>query len=163
MKRILCLYYSRTGMTRAAMEKIAEQLDGELVELKDGKKRGGALGFVVSGLDAMKKTPEQLLPFQTEQPLGAYDHVILGTPVWAGRCSSVVRTFLKDHGRELKNAAYVVTRSSEGKFEEVYDQMDLYVPRGHRAAVSLRADSVGYSFWQEEFLRQVREFLAAKR
>jgi len=37
--------------------------------------------------------------------------------------------------------------------------MDLYVPAGHRAAVSLRNGSVGYSFWLEEFLRQAREFL----
>ena len=38
--------------------------------------------------------------------------------------------------------------------------MDLYVPGTRRAAVSLRSGSVGYDFWQEEFLRQVKEFLA---
>ena len=163
MSDILCIYYSRTGHTKKAMEEIAEALGAETVEIRDAVERGGFKGALRCGLDAMRKTTQPLSHYETEQPLGKYRLVIVGTPVWAGRCSSVVRTFLKDHGRELKNAAYVVTRSSEGKFEEVYDQMDLYVPRGHRAAVSLRADSVGYSFWQEEFLRQVREFLAAKR
>ena len=163
MNDILCIYYSRTGHTKKAMEEIAEALGAETVEIRDAVERGGFKGALHCGLDAMRKTTQPLSHYETEQPLGKYRLVIVGTPVWAGRCSSVVRTFLKEHGRELKNAAYVVTRSSEGKFEEVYDQMDLYVPRGHRAAVSLRADSVGYSFWQEEFLRQVREFLAAKR
>ena len=163
MSDILCIYYSRTGHTKKAMEEIAQALGAETVEIRDAVERGGFKGALRCGLDAMRKTTQPLSHYETEQPLGKYRLVIVGTPVWAGRCSSVVRTFLKDHGRELKNAAYVVTRSSEGKFEEVYDHMDLYVPRGHRAAVSLRADSVGYSFWQEEFLRQVREFLAAKR
>ena len=163
MSDILCIYYSRTGHTKKAMEEIAQALGAETVEIRDAVERGGFKGALRCGLDAMRKTTQPLSHYETEQPLGKYRLVIVGTPVWAGRCSSVVRTFLKEHGRELKNAAYVVTRSSEGKFEEVYDQMDLYVPRGHRAAVSLRADSVGYSFWQEEFLRQVREFLAAKR
>ena len=82
--------------------------------------------------------------------------MILGTPVWAGRCSSIVRTFLKEHGGELKNVAYVATRASESKHESVFKQMDLYTSRPHAAAVSLRCGSVGCAFWQEEFLRQVR-------
>ena len=159
MSDILCIYYSRTGHTKKAMEEIAEALGAETVALRDSVERGGWKGFLRCGLDAMRKTTVPLSHFDTDQPLGKYRLVIVGTPVWAGRCSSVVRTFLKAHGGKLQNAAYVVTRSSEGKFQEVYDQMDLYVPSGHQAAVSLRADSVGYSFWQEEFLRQVREFL----
>lgn len=156
MKRILCLYYSRTGMTRAAMEKIAEQLDGELVELKDGKKRGGALGFVVSGLDAMKKTPEQLLPFQTEQPLGAYDHVILGTPVWAGRCSSITRSFLIAHGAELpENVSYVITHMGDSAYENVFAQMDTYLAAPHRLGLSLQPKAENYHQKLYDFIRAV--------
>ena len=91
-----------------------------------------------------------------------YRLVIVGSPVWAGRCSSVVRDFLKRYGKDLQNAAYVITRGSEDRNEEVFEQMDLYVPCGHRAAVSLRSGSVGYAFWEEEFMRQVRDFLGQK-
>ena len=159
MSHVLCIYYSRTGNTRKAMEEIALALDAELVEITDGVDRSGTSGWLRSGLDAMRKTTEPLKPFETEHPLKDYRLVIVGTPVWAGRCSSVVRGFLKKYGRKLNNAAYVVTRGSEKRDEELYDQMDLYVPCGHQAAVSLRSGSVGYDFWQEEFLRQVREFL----
>ena len=123
MSDILCIYYSRTGHTKQAMEEVAQALGAETVELRDGANRSG-------------------------------------WPGWAGRCSSVVRSFLKEHGGSLRNAAYVITRGSEDKNEEVYEQMDQYTPCGHYAAVSLRTGSVGYAFWEEEFLRQVRELLS---
>ena len=80
--------------------------------------------------------------------------------MWAGRCSSVVRSFLKQHGKELDRVAYVLTRGSEHKCEDIYRQMDLYTAKPHRAATSLRVGHVGHTFWQEEFLRQIRELLA---
>jgi len=162
MSDVLCIYYSRSGNTRKAMEEIAAALNAELVEITDGVDRSGTAGWLRSGMDAMRKTTEPLVPFETNRPLQEYRLVIVGTPVWAGRCSSVIRGFLKKHGRKLKNAAYVVTRGSEKRDEDIYNQMDLYVPAGHEAAVSLRIGSVGYTFWQEEFLRQVREFLNRK-
>ena len=162
MSDVLCIYYSRTGSTRAAMEEIARELGAELVELRDGVNRSGARGWLRCGMDAMRRTCPQAEKPETKLPLSDYRLVIIGSPVWAGRCSSVARSFLKQYGKELQNAAYVLLRGSEDKNEEVYDQMDLYTPCGHRAAVSLRSGSVGYAFWQEEFLRQVRDFLSGQ-
>ena len=160
MSDVLCIYYSRTGHTKKAMEEIAEALGAELVEITDGVDRKGLMGALRSGRDAMRRECLPLQAFQTEKALGEYQLVIVGTPVWAGRCSSVIRSFLKQHGKKLRRAAYIITRYSEDKSEQVFDQMDQYVPSGHQAAVSLRSGSVGYAFWQEEFLRQVRELLS---
>jgi len=159
MHDVLCIYYSRTGNTKKAMYEIAEALDAELVEIRDNVSRDGWSGWLLSGMDALRKSTRPLAPFETEQPLQNYRLVILGTPVWAGRCSSVIRGFLKRYGKRLQHVGYVVTRSSDGKFEEVYDQMDLYVTEPRRMAVSLRTNSVGYSFWREDFLSRVRDFL----
>lgn len=160
MSDILCIYYSRTGNTKSTMTEIAEALGAELVEIRDNVERGGAFGWLRCGLDAMSRTIPPVSSFTTEKSLSEYRLVILGTPVWAGRCSSVMRSFLKKHGRKLSAAAYVILRGSEDKNEAVYDQMDGLTPCGHCAAVTLRHGSVGYAFWQEEFLRQVREYLA---
>ena len=159
MSDILCIYYSRTGNTKKAMEEIASSLDAELAELWDDADRSGWRGWLRCGLDAMRKSTRPVRPIETQKPLGEYRLVILGTPVWAGRYSAVMRSFLKAHGEEIQNAAYVLTRSSGAQYQEVYRQMDLSVPAGHRAAVSLRSGDVGWEFWQEEFLRQVRAFL----
>ena len=152
---VLCMYYSRTGNTKSAMEEIARALDAELVELQDGVDRSGTLGWLRCGLDAMRRSSPKV-KYQTRWPLSDYRLVIIGSPVWAGRCSSVVRGFLKQHGKELRNASYVVTRGSEDKNEEVFDQMDLYVrsPRVH--AVSIRPNAVGADFWRDEFLASIR-------
>ena len=152
---VLCMYYSRTGNTKRAMEEIAKALNAELAEIQDGVDRSGAKGWLRSGLDAVRRSSPKV-KFKTKWPLSDYRLVIVGTPVWAGRCSAPVRGFLKQNGR-------VVTRGSEDKNEEVFQQMDLYAPCGHRTAVSLRVGSVGYDFWQEEFLRQTQEFLKEGR
>ena len=159
MSDVLCIYYSRTGNTKKTIEEMAQALGAEVVELQDGIDRSGWGGWLRSGLDAMRKSVKPIRKLKTKRPLDQYRLVIIATPVWAGRCSSVVRSSLKEYGGKLKSAAYVITRGSEDKNEEVYEQMDQYAPCGHCAAVSLRTGSVGYAFWQEEFLRQVREIL----
>ena len=162
MSDILCVYYSRTGRTEKAMGEIARALDAELVKIEDGQDRSKLRGYLRSGMEAMSKKLCPIAPLQTERPLQDYRLVIIGTPVWAGRCSSVVRSFLKQHGKELNRVAYVLTRGSEHKSEDIYRQMDLYTAKPHRAATSLRVGHVGHTFWQEEFLRQIREILDTK-
>lgn len=156
MSDVLCVYYSRSGNTKKAMEEVAEALGAELVQLHDTAARRNALQC---GLDAMRRTVRPIRKIRTEKPLEDYRLVIIGTPIWAGRCAPVVRSFLKEHGPRLEQVAYLVTRGTENKYEEVYGQMDEYVPLDHRVAGSLRVGSVGYTFWQEEFLRQVQDFL----
>ena len=156
MRDVLCVYYSRSGNTKKVMKAIAEELDAELVAISDGVERG----WLRSGLDAVKRDCPAALPAETERKLENYRLVIIGTPVWAGRCSSVVRSFLKQHGKELDRVAYVLTRGSEHKCEDIYRQMDQYTGKPHQAATSLRVGHVGHTFWQEEFLRQIRELLA---
>lgn len=156
MNDILCLYYSRTGRTRTVMQDIAQALDAELVEISDGIDRSGALGFFMCGIDAMRRGTHKTQPYQTARELEEYKLVVLGTPIWAGRCSSVMRGFLKRHGLELSNVAYVLTRSSEHKGEDIFDQMDLYTARPRLAGASIRVDSVGYHFWRDQFLNELR-------
>ena len=162
MRDILCMYYSRTGATRQAMTEIAQALDAELVELTDGVDRQGARGYLRSGMDAMRRATLPLAPYETERPLSEYRLVILGTPVWAGRCASPVRALLKRRGLELERVAYVLTRKSSRKYEEIYEQMDQYTARPHLLEVSLRPGAVGYEFWRDKLVGEVRRYLDAQ-
>ena len=101
MSDVLCIYYSRTGNTQRVMEDIAASLDAESVRVRDGVERSGWRGYLRCGLDAMRKDTAPLLHFETDRPLEDYRLVIVGTPIWAGRCSSVTRAFLKTYGRRL--------------------------------------------------------------
>ena len=131
MSDILCLYYSRSGNTRQTMAEIAEALEAELVEFTDGVDRQGRKGYFRSGLDAMRRSTHPLEKFETAKPLEEYRLVILGSPVWAGRCASPVRGLLKRRGQELSRVAYVLTRGSDKRYEEVYRQMDSYTAQHH--------------------------------
>lgn len=157
MSNILCLYFSRTGATEQLMEDIAREVDGELVKLEDGVDRSGLIGWLRSGFQAVARTVPPVKKPETKLLLSQYDLVVVGTPVWAGRCSAPVRSFLKEYGEQLKKVAYVLTRSSDVRYEEVYDQMDTYLRRPHVRAVTIRPGTVGASFWREEFLSGIRE------
>ena len=159
MSDILCIYYSRTGHTWNAVCEIADALDAETVQITDDRDRSGWRGYIRCGMDAMKTSTRPLLPFQTEKPLSEYRLVIIATPVWAGRCASPIRALLKRRGLELSNVAYVVTRSTTQRSEEVYGQMDMYTAQPHCLAVSLRPGSEGYEFWRNDFVQNVRRWL----
>ena len=162
MSEILCMYYSRTGNTKRAMKEIADALDAEIVAINDKQDRGGWRGYMRSGMDAMRKSTHPLRPFDTEKPIEQYKLVIIGTPVWAGRCSSPIRGLLKRRGLEMSHVAYVLTRGGSRRCEAVYDQMDLYTKEKHRFAVSLQPKSEGYDFWRDQFIGDVKRYLEQK-
>ena len=156
MPYILCVYYSRTGNTEKLVREIAQELQCECVRLDDGVDRSGLAGWLRSGMQAMARQVPEVRDIKTVLPLSAYDLVVIGTPVWAGRCSAPVRSFLSQYGEEMRRVAYVITRSSEVRYEDVFDQMDLYVRSPRISGVSIRPDSVGADFWRNEFLTSVR-------
>ena len=162
MRDVLCVYYSRSGNTKKVMKAIAAELDAGLVEITDGVERGGLRGWLRSGLDAVKRDCQETLPVETERRLENYRWVIIGTPVWAGRCASPVRGLLKRRGLELERVAYVLTRKSSRKYEDIYHQMDQYTARPPLLEVSLRPGSVGYEFWLDKLVGEVRRYLDAQ-
>lgn len=161
--KIVCIYYSRTGNTKKAMEEIAEALDCECLAINDKLDRSGVLGFLRCGLDAMHKRTRAVSRPQCERPLSDYRLVILGTPVWAGRCSSVMRGLLKRRGYEMQNAAYVITHLSEEPYRDIFRQMDKYLLRPRVAEVSLRPGSAGYHFWRDQFIKSCADFIAEEK
>lgn len=160
---ILCLYYSRTGKTKTAMEEIAAALGCECVELRDKVNRKGLFGWLRCGMEAMRKRTRAVDPIKTERELSSYRLVIIGTPIWAGRCSSVVRSFLKRHGHEMQNVAYVITHKGPELYKDVYRQMDAYVPQPHVADASLRPGDTGYHFWRDHMIKSAADFVAAEK
>ncbi len=156
MANILCVYYSRTGHTEKLMREIAQELGCEIVKLEDGVDRSGLGGWLKSGLQAVSRKVPQVKAPEVRLPLKEYDLVIIASPVWAGRCCAPVRSFLLQFGEELKKTAYVITRKSNERYEEVFDQMDLYVRKPRIHAVTIQPETIGSDFWKNEFLNAVR-------
>ena len=107
----------------------------------------------------MRRSTAPLKPFTTDKPIEEYKMVIVGSPVWAGRCASPVRGLLKRRGLEMSRVSYVITRSGTRRCESVFDQMDLYTKEKHMFDVSLQPGSVGYAFWRDKFIGDVKRHL----
>jgi flavodoxin len=109
---ILLVDYSRTGTTRQAGMDIAHALACDIEAIHDRKKRGGPLGFVAGGKDAMLKKLTEIEPPANDP--AAYDLVIVGTPVWANTMAPAVRTFLTQYRESLPRVAFFLTTMRSG-------------------------------------------------
>ncbi|MBN1857501.1 MAG: hypothetical protein JW846_11185 [Dehalococcoidia bacterium] len=108
--KTLVVYYSRSGNTKVIADEVAEALGADVEELKDTKNRQGAVGYMKSGRDAMKKTIAKLEP-TTHNPAD-YDIVILGGAIWASTICSPTRTYAAEHKGSFKRVAFFCTSGS---------------------------------------------------
>ena len=104
--KILVTFYSRDGNTREAARKVAEALNAEIDEVIDKKKRKGVLGFLIAGYDATRGRTTNI---SFEKDPSEYDLVIIGTPVWNGRVTPAIRTYLLQNREKIKKAAFFAT------------------------------------------------------
>lgn len=110
--KTLIVYYSRTGLTKKVALKLGAELSADTEEIIDKKDRSGALGYMLSGREALKKTLAEIEAPKINS--GDYDLVIIGTPVWAYSMSSAVRTYLTEQSGRLKSVAFFATHGSDG-------------------------------------------------
>ena len=54
--KVLVVYYSRTGNTKFVAEAIAQSLEADIEEIKDGKNRMGVFGFLGVDMKPYSKT-----------------------------------------------------------------------------------------------------------
>lgn len=111
--RTLVVYYSRSGNTRRVARAIAAGLQADIEELADPMERQGRWGYLRCTFEALFARPVRLRALAHDP--GAYDLVIVGTPVWVGRPSSVVRTFLERYRHRLPGVAFFITHGGSAR------------------------------------------------
>lgn len=113
MKKRAVVYYSFEGNTKKAAELLAEKLGADIVELRTVKEipRKGIGKFFVGGGQALFKKCPPLWDIGSD--MGKYEEIILGTPIWAGKCAPAINRFLKAYPVEEKVIA-VFTSSGGG-------------------------------------------------
>ncbi|MFW6133034.1 MAG: flavodoxin family protein [Planctomycetota bacterium] len=92
MSEIVVVYYSRTGKTKLAAEKLAAQLDADVEEIREDKDRSGLLGFLAAGKDAALGRAAELT---SEHSLEGRRAVVLATPVWAGTAAPAMFAYIR--------------------------------------------------------------------
>lgn len=120
----LVVYYTRTGNARFVAETVAAEIGADVEEVIDLKKRTGALGFLSGGFDARRGKETEIAP--TKKSPSEYDLVIVGTPIWAGRPTPAILTYLKKHDFADKKVAVFFTKG--GKKPQAIDETKALIP-----------------------------------
>jgi flavodoxin len=112
MKRILVVYYSRTGRTRQIAEAIAGRLGADIECVQDVVNRSGVWGYLRSLQEALQ---QRVVHVETplKDPSG-YDLVILGTPVWAHNICSPMRSYITEQKAKFRAIAVFCTQGGSG-------------------------------------------------
>jgi len=111
--KTLCLYYSRTQLTKGIMEEMASLLDADLLEYTDGIDRSGVKGYIKSCIDSFRKPP--MVFINGEEPdWDSYDTVVVGMPVWVEEPCVVGRMFLARYSSRFAGKLYLVVSHMAG-------------------------------------------------
>ncbi|MGH8362646.1 MAG: flavodoxin family protein [Gammaproteobacteria bacterium] len=112
MGKILLVYYSRTGYTAAIARELADWGGWDVEQIQDRHSRRGGWGFLRSILDVMLGRHSAILP--TSKNPADYAVVVLGAPVWMGRLSAPIRTYIAQHRRHFGSLAFFCTYGGKG-------------------------------------------------
>lgn len=165
-EKVLVLYYSQTGTTKAVAEVIAEKMGADIEAIEAVEPYSGS--FMETVLRGQKEMAAGVLP--ELKPLSVnvedYDVVFLGYPVWFGTYALPVKTLLKDIDLSGKKVVPFCTFGSGGLDETVaelrgeLEGAEVMEGYGVRTArVSAAPDEVARFLISEGFMEGVLEVL----
>ena len=101
-RKRLVVYYSLSGNTEEAAEKIAGKLGADRMRLETVKPmpKSFAAQIITGGGQVMFRHIPELKPF--DRDVASYDEIILGSPIWNSRGVPAVLAFLQDERAAAK-------------------------------------------------------------
>lgn len=107
---ILVVYYSLSGNTEHAARDIAARLGADLERIRETARRRGIVGYLRAALDSVREHSSPLEAVVQQ----AHEHAltIIGTPIWAGKMTPAVRSYLKSLRGRVNDVAFFTTSGS---------------------------------------------------
>ena len=109
--KILLVYYSWSGNTRKLAQKITSKVKCDVEEIYETGKRDKRWVFLTGGFEALFGGKSRI-----EKPKrnpSDYDFVLLGGPVWAGRISPAMRSYLFQCGKVGDYAVFMTEKGDD--------------------------------------------------
>lgn len=104
--KTLVVYFSLTGSTEFVAKIISEQLNADLCEVIDKKHKQSKLIYLKGGAASIR---EKLTEIDVPKSIENYDLIIVGSPIWAGKITPAIRTFISTNDFSNKKGAFFVT------------------------------------------------------
>lgn len=121
MKKLV-LFYSLDGNTMEAAQKIANALDADICRIDTAKplSKNRTLKIMTGGMYVTFGICPKLKPLECD--LSEYDEIIIGVPVWAGKCAAPMLDVIKKNNIGDKVKA-VFTFSGSGNNQDCTAQL----------------------------------------
>jgi flavodoxin len=153
-KKILVVFYSRTGTTKKIAEEISHLLQCDIEEIIDNKDRSGIKGFMTGGRDAMARNLTEIKEI-IKNP-GDYDIVVIGTPVWAANMTPAIRTYISNNKEKFKQVAFFCTTGGTG-IDKTFLEMEVLCGKQPIATFSATARQVKTNKYDlREFIEKLK-------
>ncbi|WP_332851743.1 flavodoxin family protein [Duganella sp. S19_KUP01_CR8] len=123
MKLVLIVYYSRTEVTAKVATALARACGADLERIQDLRPRTGISGFLRSAWQALRGTAVDIAPAMRNP--ADYAFVILGTPVWAGRMSAPMRSYILQQRPHFRRIGLFCTMGGSGGRDVLSAMADL--------------------------------------
>lgn len=157
-KSVLISFYSRTGSNKKIGIEIAKKIGADYENIIDKTDWGGVFGYIKGGFHAFKKK-ETNIEFK-KNPYN-YSMIILGTPIWAGKMTPALRTYIKLNINYLKSkkvALFSVSGSGEGSgFSEEFNVITGIKPVAFLSLKTFEVKKDDYSSKLKDFIEKINK------
>ena len=156
MKDVLLVYYSRTGYTASVARELAAMAGWDSEEIRDRHSRVGPWGFMRSLLDVLLGRHPAIQ--KSNKDPADYALVVLAAPVWMVRLSAPIRSYIAQHRKDFRNAAFFCTYGGKGA-ERAAEQCASFIGKPLVATLGItdvEIEKADYRAKLDKFLWQVR-------
>ena len=159
MNKTLCIYYSRTGLTKQIAQQISEKLNANLVEMITEDKYEGFVGYLYACVVALsKKMPK--LSYSADVDFEEYDKIIVLAPVWVEDACPAAKAFLQDNKEELKGEVYfVLTHMSPVVYEKQISKLCGLIGKDFVGFLSVQTRNHDWTEEVEQFVENLNHKL----
>lgn len=150
MKSCLIVYYSRTGVTEAAALALARASGADVEALRPQHTYRNAFGFLRALWDAVHDVAAPIAPVRHNP--ADYPFIVLGTPVWAGRASAPMRSYILQQQHHFHRVAVFCTMGGRSGDKAMHD-MAILCHREPFARLCLREREIRTGCYLERITR----------
>jgi flavodoxin len=109
-KDILVVHYSLSGNTERVAGDLAARLGADREAIDDTRNRRGVLGYLGAALDSIRERHTEIGSLDKDPK--NYSLTVIGTPIWGGKITPAVRTYLRLHRDRFNEVAFFTTAGS---------------------------------------------------
>ena len=161
MNKVLLVFYSRTGYTAGIAQDLANAGGWDVEQIHDRHSRLGAWGFVRSLFDVLLGRRPAIQP--TAKNPEDYALVVLGAPVWMGKLSAPIRTYIARQRARFGQIAFYCTYGGRGA-QQAASQCAALAGRPLAATLAITDVEIDLGrYWDKlsEFQRQIAKLTGA--